>query len=170
MHREVNSGLSIIFIVVAALAVFTYAQLGMKELDRDYQIKNVTAKNKPVPKQEEVVAQETTNQEIACKDRMFEGEVSIKVWRDGEPVDSVNKDVIVRIVKNDLVKLPIILSDENKAGFKAKLVDATQEVELELNKHSEASPAEITIKGYKFVCGGMNFISLNPPLQSLNNI
>jgi hypothetical protein len=169
MHKEVNSGLSIAFILVAALAVFTYSRIGMEEIDRAYDGAIVAVKAKAVKKMDKIedkVEQKVTD----CKSRMFEGEVKLKVWRDGEPVDSSTKEVVVHIVKDDLAKLPIILSDEDKADFKAKLVDATQDIELELNKHSKTSPVEITIKGYKFVCQGMNLISLNPPLEALKNI
>lgn len=169
MHREVNSGLSIAFILVAALAVFTYSQLGMQEINRAYHGATSVIKAKAEKKINQInekLAQETAT----CQNRTFEGEVKLKMWRDGEPVDSSTKEVVVHIVKDDLAKLPIILSDEDKADFKAKLVDATQDVELELNKHSEASPAEITIKGYRFICKGLNLISINPPLEALKNI
>lgn len=135
MHRTISTSLSFGIIAILAIFVATYA------LVRNHNLA-LSADNQVLAMQ--IPAKKTAlAASAACKDRVFQGEAKISVWRvntDGQTTLQIDPKDVSKLPSSDIVNL--------------KLVDQTPAIEKQLASSSAQNPVQIDISGLATKCDG----------------
>jgi hypothetical protein len=161
MDKKISSGfaITVIAIIAVVLTLFIWV-IGARN----------NSTNQAGNKENAQVSETNANQENKCR-RMFEGDIAVKAWLAEKPAGTVaGAEAVIKLLPEDIDKLPLPGEISDRSNFELKLVDADQKVMGQLENSSQKNPVKINLKGYKYFCDKMHLVSTKPAQESLKNI
>jgi len=154
MNKKISTSFALVVIIVIAGFFVSVFYFGGKHVAENSNSANNSSRGNKIKRQ--------NNKDVACKAHYYNGEEQIAGWKAGE---NEQGGVLIKISNSDLAKLPVsadkAVSIDSNATI--NLVDPSADLKDALDKSSDASPVEITIKGYAETCDSMiPSVSLSP--------
>ncbi|MEI7890756.1 MAG: hypothetical protein WCI36_02195 [bacterium] len=108
-------------------------------------------------------------QKDPCKGHMYDGEVALRGRYVLDSVVGEKKEWLFKVAKDDLIGLPVQITDDKGKNVNEllKIADADPALIAKLKKATDEKPETLIIKGYYLHCEGGPVVSIAPAKLAL---